>query len=169
MRLSAEVGARELGLRNEEAHEDLFPGAAVTPLALRPPASRPAVQGRRRRFLRRARRPSADPNAIRPNSVRLEANRLSTSEPRFPPACPLGPAQSSTPTSKVRHCTQILLRSVARRLERREDWLVPGLSRSVWLAILDLRVDPGSAAEAGAPDRLRFGRPRHPVRTAAAP
>lgn len=32
-------GARELGLRNEEAHEDLFPGAAATPPVLRPPAS----------------------------------------------------------------------------------------------------------------------------------
>jgi hypothetical protein len=122
----ADVGARELGLRNEEVHEDLFRGAAATPPALWPPASRPAVQGGRRRFLRRARRPSADLNAIRPDSVRLEANRPSTSEPRFPPACPL--AQWSTPTSKVRYCAADPL-ALGRAPERREDSLEPGLSR----------------------------------------
>jgi hypothetical protein len=77
-------------------------------------------------------RPSADPNAIRPDSVRLEANRPSTSEPRFPPACPLGPAQSSTPTSKVRHCAADPLALGRAPPERHEDSLEPGLSRFGW-------------------------------------
>jgi hypothetical protein len=121
-------GARELGLRNEEAHEDLFPGAAATPPVLRPPASRPGCRdvgddscvGRDDRALIQT-----PFGLIQCGLKRIDHRRLSRD---FRRPAQLGLAQSSTPTSKVRYCAADPL-ALGRAPERREDSLEPGLSR----------------------------------------